>query len=266
MSLLIDTSFQSTYNNLKRALPHASLLHGARGVGLFTIAKSLVPKGYELIIITPSQKTKTALTSIGIERIRDLYEEVKSSAQQLVVIDDADKMTSSAQNALLKLLEEPNQYTSFVLTSHFPEQLLSTIRSRTQTILVPSVAGDAIAGLIESSPGLATAKRQQVKFLSSGLPAELSRLLADDEYFNVRSSQMQLAKKILEAKPHDAISLLIKLKLDRTQAVKVIEDTITLLKRTPTETGLKRILSLLQAYDAIVYGGNPRLHLIKAML
>lgn len=266
MNPLIDTSFQSTYDNLKKVIPHASLLYGVSGVGLLTIAKSLLPQQCELIIVIPSQKTKSALTTIGIERIRELYEEVKTTVPQLVVIDDAEKMTDAAQNALLKLLEEPNKYTSFILTSHSPEQLLDTIRSRAQSYFVPTVSGSAITEQIEETSGIIAAKRHQIKFLSNGLPAELMRLLADDEYFRLRSSQMQLAKTILEATPYDATAILVKQKLDRTQAVKVIEDAVHLLKRSPSESGVKKISSLLKAHEAIIYGGNPRLHLVRAML
>lgn len=236
------------------------------GVGLFTIAKSLMPSGSELLLVAPSQKTKTSLPSIGVERIRKLYDEVKTSSQQMVIIDDADTMTDAAQNALLKLLEEPNSYTSFILTSHKPEQLLPTVRSRTQQYFIPFVSGNVIANEVDAISGLTSAKKQQIKFLSSGLPAELARLVESDEYFRLRSSQMQLVKTLLEAKSYDVLAILIKEKLDRTESVRVIEDAIRLLRLAPSEVGVKKISLLLEAYDAVTNGGNLRLHLVRAML
>lgn len=266
MTLLIDTSFQSTYDGLRKAVPHAILLHGAVGVGLATIAKSLLASNTELITVISLQKTKTSLPAIGVERIRELYDQVKTSARQLVIIDDADLMTDAAQNALLKLIEEPNEYTSFVLTSHHPEGLLPTVRSRVQAYFVPPVSGKVIADQIAALPGLAQAKRQQITFLAAGLPAELARLSDDEEYFRIRTSQMQLAKTLLEASSYDAVAKLIKEKLDRTQAVKAIEDATHLLQLAPTTSGVKKIKALLVAHGAILYGGNPRLHLVSAML
>ena len=45
-------------------------------------------------------------------------------------IDDADLMNESAQNALLKVLEEPPKYASIILISDNKERLLGTIKSR----------------------------------------------------------------------------------------------------------------------------------------
>jgi replication-associated recombination protein RarA len=266
MTLLIDTSFQSTYDGLRKATPHAILLHGAVGVGLGTIAKSLLNADAEMIIMTSSQKTKTALPAIGIERIRELYEQVKTTTKQLVIIDNADMMTDAAQNALLKLIEEPNKYTSFILTSHHPEGLLPTVRSRLQAYFIPPVSGRVIADQIAATPGMVQAKKQQITFLAAGLPAELARLIKDDEYFRIRASEMQLAKLLLESTSYDAVAKLMKEKLDRSQAVRAIEDATRLLQRTPTESGVKRIKSLLTAHKSILYGGNPRLHLMRAMI
>ena len=266
MSVLIDTSFRPTYDLLAKAMPHALLFQGTSGVGLFTIAKSLQSSGVESIVVKPVQKTKTALPRIGVESIRELYEQVKTNAKQLVIIDDAEKMTDTAQNALLKLLEEPNEHTSFILTSHQPEGLLPTVRSRTQSYFVPTVSSEVIKQQIESIPGLVTAKKQQVMFLAGGLPAELHRLTSDDMYFRQRASQIQFVKSLLGATPYEAVAKLNKEKLDRAQAIQVTEDTIRLLRLSPTESSVKRISSLITAHDAIVYGGNPRLQLVRAML
>lgn len=266
MTILIDESFKLTYDTLKTTLPHALLLYGASGVGLFTIANELIPANTEVLRIIPTQKTKTALFSIGVDRIRALYEEVKTSASQLIIVDDADAMTDTAQNALLKLLEEPNQYTTFILTSHNPEKLLPTIRSRMQPYHVPSVSDDRIAEQVDAAQGLAAAKKQQVKFLAAGLPAELTRLLEDDTYFKVRSSQMQIAKSLLNASSYDIIAKLTKEKLDRMSAMQLVENCVRLLSLSPTETGMKKIMALVRARESITRGGNPRLHLINAML
>ena len=53
---------------------------------------------------------------------------------RVVIIDDADTMNRSAQNALLKILEEPPENTLLVLISHRLGALIPTIKSRTQTV------------------------------------------------------------------------------------------------------------------------------------
>ena len=79
--------------------------------------------------------------SISIDTIRDLlpffYETPEENSRKIALIEEADKMTPPAQNALLKTLEEPNVHALLVLLSERPEKLLPTIRSRCLKITVP---------------------------------------------------------------------------------------------------------------------------------
>jgi len=79
-----------------------------------------------------------ALGSIKIEPIRTLSDKLSRHAlrqgYQVVVIPDADRMTLSAANALLKCLEEPRGAVQFLLLTAHPSRLLPTIRSRMQVL------------------------------------------------------------------------------------------------------------------------------------
>jgi DNA polymerase III delta' subunit len=50
--------------------------------------------------------------------------------RKIILLDDADRMTMGASNAMLKFLEEPSPQSMFILVTHNPTQLLGTIRSR----------------------------------------------------------------------------------------------------------------------------------------
>lgn len=87
-------------------------------------------------MVFPSEMN--TLPVIGIEQIRLLKTGVVLRVQEgltrVIVISRADRMTDSAANSLLKLLEEPPERTVLVLTSHQPGMLLETIVSRCQKI------------------------------------------------------------------------------------------------------------------------------------
>jgi len=72
--------------------------------------------------------------SIGIEEVRELIQkaalEPSSGNWQVVIIEDADRLTVPAANALLKSLEEPARNTFFILCAPTAEDVLPTIRSR----------------------------------------------------------------------------------------------------------------------------------------
>lgn len=80
----------------------------------------------------------TAVTSLGIKEIRDLESKISlrpmMASHKIVVINDAEKLTIEAQNALLKTLEEPPDYVIFMLLAKDAYLLLPTIISRCQII------------------------------------------------------------------------------------------------------------------------------------
>src|SRR5262245_8723361 len=72
--------------------------------------------------------------SIKIEQIREAVDRAAyrpfEGARRVVIVNDADAMMASAQNALLKTLEEPPPTSVFILVSSRPDVLLPTVRSR----------------------------------------------------------------------------------------------------------------------------------------
>ena len=125
--------------------PQALLLTGPTGRGLTTLARHLAQQWGKLEHVVQPISQKTGSTAaISVEAVRELYSQTKgkSTTRSVVLIDNADAMTLSAQNALLKLLEEPSTNVHFILTSHTPERLLTTVRSRTQHIAVPPISSE----------------------------------------------------------------------------------------------------------------------------
>lgn len=76
--------------------------------------------------------------SIPVESIRNMREDMLTAPligkKKVYVIEHGDKMTPEAQNALLKILEEPPHYVVIIILSSNPLLLLDTVRSRTVRI------------------------------------------------------------------------------------------------------------------------------------
>lgn len=263
-NLILATAFQQTFNQLKTHRPHAVLLSGKKGVGLLTIAREL-SAGTPLITITPTALTKSSTTKqISVAMIRSLYDSVRTRNQRTVIIDDADTMTRAAQNAFLKLLEEPNSFTSFILTSHNPEVLLPTIRSRLTHYNVPFV--ETMALLEEQLHSVSDIKKRQILFLSTGRPAELYRLLHDDTYFANAVETMRLAKRIVSGSKYEQVVAVITAKRDRNATLDMIERIIDILTYSMSADSFHKIPKFVEAYSSIRSGGNAKLQLVQAML
>lgn len=76
-----------------------------------------------------------AASNNGVEAIRDLISKVALGSPgrtKVYILDEVHMLTSGAENALLKTLEEPPSHVVFVLATTEPQKVVSTIRSRTQ--------------------------------------------------------------------------------------------------------------------------------------
>ena len=87
---------------------------------------------------------------------------------KLVVIWLPELMHPAAANAVLKLLEEPPPATVFLLVSFAPEQLLPTIISRVQPVVVRAPSEDELTRWLHARHGVAEAKARQLAQLTDG--------------------------------------------------------------------------------------------------
>ena len=118
---------------------HAYCFSGSKALGKATVA---IEFSANLLGLQPSMlQTSPNVTivddsdgKISVEQIRDLKQTLSLSTfgggWKIAIIDGADKMTASSQNALLKTLEEPTPQTVIILIAHKSGALLDTIRSR----------------------------------------------------------------------------------------------------------------------------------------
>lgn len=94
-------------------------------------------------------------TGISIEQVRRIVLETigyrpHEGRARVFIVRDADELTVSAANALLKTLEEPGQSTHFVLLTSRPNRLLDTIRSRTLPVRFSPLSDALVAQLLQS--------------------------------------------------------------------------------------------------------------------
>ena len=108
---------------------------------------------FDITTVKKDVNSKTNTTSIGIEIIKSLqknifFKPIKSKIK-LVVIEDAQLLTPEAQNALLKVLEEPPANTHIMLGTESIETLLPTIQSRCQIIILEEEKKELSEKMIE---------------------------------------------------------------------------------------------------------------------
>lgn len=251
-------------------LPHALLLSADEGVGLGTIARSVASAHATVVTVILPEKDEVVdieKGSITVDSIRRLYTQsrTKQRGSRVIVIDYAERMSHQAQNAFLKLLEEPGGDTSFILASHEPGRLLPTILSRVQHVELRHATTEQSVALLDSLSVTDATKRSQLLFMADGLPAELLRLQGDEDYFAKRVSIMRDARTFLQGSSYDKLLIAHSYKDDRPKALLMIKDCIKIiqhsLKVQPQAKLIKQLDSLSRVYDAIEANGNIRLQL-----
>ncbi|OLB89108.1 MAG: DNA polymerase III, subunit gamma and tau [Acidobacteria bacterium 13_2_20CM_2_57_6] len=188
---------QHVTETLKNAIKHDRVAHayifsGARGVGKTTAARILAKALNCVKGPTPnpcgecdSCKEIAAGTSLdvieidaasnrGIDQIRELREMVRyapaASRSKVVILDEAHMLTGEASNALLKTLEEPPDRVIFVMATTQPEDLVDTIRSRSQHFHFRALTFAEIAGRLEE-----IANKEDLK-IDTGAMAVIARM------------------------------------------------------------------------------------------
>ena len=130
------------------------------------------------------------LRDIKVDQIREdveerLYFKPFEGRYKVAIVDEAERMSHSAQNAFLKTLEEPPGDSIIILLTSSPQSLLPTIRSRCQSLQFDGIPIELIVEEIRTRRGLSGEESTMIAFLSEG---SLGRALnLDDEILSERN-------------------------------------------------------------------------------
>ena len=126
---------------------------------------------------------------IKVEDIRNVITEVYLkpiyAKRKVVIIDEAEKMNSSAQNALLKVLEEPPLYATLILITSNKEKIIKTILSRVTEIKFDSLSKEELVEIVGNDIDLSFARGSASRALS----------LLESDYYTVTNELMNLINK-----------------------------------------------------------------------
>lgn len=261
-------------------LPHGLIIDGPSGSGVATVARAISKQlGSPDLVLLPKKKAKGEYVvdpndgSIIIEDIRQLYEQTrtKQPGKQIYIIDTGEKsITPAAQNAFLKLLEEPRQGVHFIIATHQFARLLPTVVSRSQRLSLLPVTDEQTRDLINSLNIADETKRARLAFVGQGLPGLIKNLAADDQAYEARVTIMQDAKTIISGTLYDKLTVIHKYRDNRPDSLTLIDDMNhqlrTVLRNQPDHRIVKNIEYYLKTRQRIADGGNIRLQLASAVL
>ena len=220
-------------------IPHAILIEGESGLGKTTLAKYLCravlcsdsnpPCGIcrdcklfesgnhpDIRVVEPQKGRKT----ISVDQVREIISEAavlpQQSAKRVFLIDDADALTPQAQNAVLKILEEPPASVVFILACVSRAALLQTVVSRCSILTLTSPDSEKAADYIAA---LSKQDREEVLKAYKSARGSIGGALNILNHKSAGAAQ-ETAKSFIDimksGSQYDMLKLLFPLEKDRT--------------------------------------------------
>lgn len=222
------------------------LLSGPTGSGKSHVAQyiaSLVTtKNLEQLIKNDLLLTISAeKQAITIEQVRQIHAFLRLKIpgsgviRRVIIVEQAQKMTTEAQNALLKTLEETPEATLFILTAPDKTMLLPTVVSRIQEIHVKTpVENDLLEFCNTLAPTETTAQHRKFIAMSDGRVGLLQALCTNSNHELLR--YVELAKKLTTQKPYERIVELASIK-ERTD-LELLLDALHIVCKSATRSAV----------------------------
>lgn len=235
--------------------PHAVMLEGEKGLGKFTfakiVAKSLVCDREDHLSINVCDSCKKAennnhpdiifpqpsgaLRAYNIDTIReirkDAYIKPNEARRKVYIFKDIDNMGISAQNALLKILEEPPLHAVFLFTCISSGNILNTVKSRVQIFkLKPVPKAEAVNFILNNYSELNRLDIEKAVEISNGNIGEAIEALTSGamaELFNLSES---IAFATLSSNEFELLKLFSQLTTNQTKFKSVISILTTIFR------------------------------------
>jgi DNA polymerase-3 subunit delta' len=193
---------------------------------------------------------RTEGLSIGVKEVRDLVRRAALTPighrWQILIVEDADRVTEPAFNALLKAIEEPSERTVWMLCTPTVEDVLPTIRSRCRLVTLSTPTADDVAAFLVRRDGVDTALASYAARASQGHIVRARALARDEETRNRRREVVAMPAQLT------SLGRCMKAAQHLAEVAKVEADAIT------SELDARERSDLDAAYGVVERGRRPR--------
>ncbi len=134
-----------------------------------------------------------------------------SSPYKIYIVNEAEKMTPQAQNAILKTLEEPPEYAVILLLTSNVNSLLPTILSRCVVLNMKPVADDLVKAYLMEQVKVPDYKAEVCVAFARGNIGKAKSLASSEDFENIKNEAISLLKYIQDMELHEIIAAIKKI-------------------------------------------------------
>ncbi|MDP4118616.1 MAG: DNA polymerase III subunit delta' C-terminal domain-containing protein [Bacillota bacterium] len=197
----------------KDTLNHCYAIEGEKGMGKSTLTQLLAQMivcenhnacGYckdcvmaqagthpDIEYILPEEDKKKIGVDVVRKMIADIYVRPYTSEKKVIVINDFEIAMPQAQNAILKVLEEPPEYVVFLLTVSSVKDMLDTVKSRSTILTMQPYSGEEIKQFLRENTLISDKEIDFIAAYSNGNTGKGKRLAENEEFSALRRTTFE---------------------------------------------------------------------------
>lgn len=165
----------------------------------------------DIIRVSHEKPNAISVDDIRAQINSDVAIKPYSSPYKIYIVNEAEKMTVQAQNAILKTLEEPPEYAVIMLLTTNVDSLLPTILSRCVVLNMKPVADAQIRKYLMEQLQVPDYKAEVCVAFARGNVGKAKVLASSEEFENVKTEALSLLKYIQDMELHEIIAAVKKI-------------------------------------------------------
>lgn len=165
----------------------------------------------DIIRVTHEKPNTISVDDIRSQVNNDVAIKPYSSAYKIYIINEADKMTAQAQNAILKTLEEPPAYAVLILLTANLNALLPTILSRCVVLNMKPVSDEQVKKYLMEQLQVPDYKAEVCVAFARGNVGKAKALASSEDFENVKAEALSLLKYIQDMELNEIITAIKKI-------------------------------------------------------
>ena len=169
----------------------------------------------DIIYITHEKPNSIGIEDIRTQLIEDVMIKPYCSSYKIYIVDEAEKLTLQAQNALLKTIEEPPAYAVIMLLTSNMDTFLPTITSRCVKLNLRPVQESMVKDYLMEKMNLPDYQAQMDAAFSQGNIGK-ARQMAESDDFNLMTEQaLRILKKSKELELYEMVEMIKELSAEK---------------------------------------------------
>jgi len=165
----------------------------------------------DIIRVVHEKPNTISVDDIRVQINNDVAIKPYSSRYKIYIVNEAEKMTVQAQNAILKTLEEPPEYAVIILLTTNVNSLLPTILSRCVVLNMKPVADSLVRKYLMEQMQIPDYKAEVCVAFARGNIGKARLLASSEDFENVKNEAVSLLKYIQDMELHEIIAAIKKI-------------------------------------------------------